>query len=52
MASLDIDSLFTDIPLDETIDICFNQLFQSTNIFEVFTKTKLKQLLRSAVKES
>ena len=52
MASLDIDSLFTDIPLDETIDICFNQLFQNTNIFEVFTKTKLKQLLRSTVKES
>ena len=52
MASLDIDSLFTDIPLDETIDICFNQLFQNTNIFEVFTKTKLKQLLRSTVKKS
>ena len=26
MASLDVDSLFTNIPLDETIDICINSL--------------------------
>ena len=26
MASLDIDSLFTNIPLDETIDICVDNL--------------------------
>ena len=26
MASLDVDSLFTNIPLDETIDICVDNL--------------------------
>ena len=30
MGSLDVDSLFTNIPLDETIDICINQLFENT----------------------
>ena len=29
MASLDIDTLFTNIPLDETIDICIKKLFQT-----------------------
>ena len=28
MASLDLDSLFTNVPLDETIEICVNELFQ------------------------
>ena len=28
MASLDIDSLFTNIPLDETIDICIDSLYK------------------------
>ena len=27
MASLDLDSLFTNIPLDETIDICLDNLY-------------------------
>ena len=30
VASLDIDSLFTNVPLDETIEICFNELFKSS----------------------
>ena len=45
MGSLDADSLFTNIPLDETIDICINQLFENTDTVEGFTKSKLKQLL-------
>ena len=28
MASLDVDSLFTNVPLDETIEICVNKLFK------------------------
>ena len=28
MASLDVDSLFTNIPLDETIDICIDSLYK------------------------
>ena len=31
MGSLDVDSFFTNIPLDETIDICINQLFENTD---------------------
>ena len=32
MGSLDIDSLFTNIPLQETIEICTNNLFKNSNI--------------------
>ena len=52
MGSLDVDSLFTNIPLDETIDICVNQLFVNTDTVEGFTKSELKQLLSLATKES
>ena len=31
MGSLDVDLLFTNIPLDETIDICVNQLFENAH---------------------
>ena len=41
MGSLDVDSLFTNIPLDETIDICVNQLFENTDAVEGFTKSEL-----------
>ena len=51
MGSLDVDSLFTNIPLDETIDICVNQLFENTDTVEGFTKSELKQL-SLATKES
>ena len=52
MGSLDVDSLFTNIPLDETIDICVNQLFENTDTVEGFTKSDLKQLQSLATKES
>ena len=45
MGSLDVDSLFTNIPLDETIDICANQLLENTGTGEGFAKSELKQLL-------
>ena len=52
MGSLDVNSLFTNIPLDETIDICVNQLFENTDSVESFIKSELKQLLSLATKES
>ena len=52
MGSLDVDSLFTNIPLDKTIDICTNQLFENTDTVEGFKKSELKQLLCLATKES
>ena len=29
MVSLDVDSLFTNVPLNETIDICIDSLYSS-----------------------
>ena len=52
MGSLDVDSLFTNIPLDETIDICINQLFENTDTAEGFKKSELKHLLCLPTKES
>ena len=36
MASLDVDALFTNIGLDETIDICVKKLFKTPNILVTF----------------
>ena len=52
MGSLDVDSLFTNILLDETIDICINQLSENTDTVEGFKKSELKQLLCLATKET
>ena len=52
MGNLDVDSLFTNTPLDETIDICINQLFENTDTMEGFKKSELKQLLCLATRES
>ena len=51
IGSLDVDSLFTTIPLDKTIDICVNQLFENTDTVTGFTKLELKQLLCFVTKE-
>ena len=45
MGSLDANSLFTNIPLDEFIDVCVNQFFENTDTVEGFTKSELSQLL-------
>ena len=52
VGSLDVDSLFTNIPLKKTIDLCINQLFENTDTVEVFTKSELKKLLCLAKKGS
>ena len=52
MASLDVESLFTNIPLEETIDNIINDLYLSTEKVHNFEKHKLKQLLMFAVFES
>ena len=38
MGSLDVDSLFTNIPLEETIDICTNALFENMEKVEGLSK--------------
>ena len=52
MGSLDIDSLFTNIPLEETIEICTNNFFKSKGISHGFKKSEFKDLLSLATKES
>ena len=32
MGTLDVDSLFTNIPLDETIDICTNTIYSQQDV--------------------
>ena len=49
MASFDIKSLFTNIPLNETIEICLNRLFENDEEKILnFTKTQMKYLLTLA----
>ena len=51
MVSLDVDWLFSKIPLGETIDICANTIFK--NIERVgLSKIEFKELLSLAAKES
>ena len=52
IGSLDVDSLFTNIPLEETINICCETLFKETDIYEGYSKSEFKTLLSLASKES
>ena len=51
MGSLDIDSLFTNILLEETIEICTNYLFKNEDIVHGLKKSEFKDLFL-ATKES
>ena len=50
MASFDVESLFTNIPLQETVNICVDSLFGQSKTFLNFTKDLFKELLTLAVK--
>ena len=52
MGNLDVDSLFTNIPVEETIDICTNTLFENMGKVEGWSKKELNKLLYLATKES
>ena len=52
MASFDIESLFTNIPIQETIEICVNILFSNSSTVFGFTKSIFKNFLELAVKNS
>ena len=52
MASLDVDSLFTNIPLDETINICTESIFNESDTVEGLNKSEFKELLSLSTKES
>jgi len=53
MASLDVDSLFTNIPLDEAVKICVERLYSNdTNKINGIPKSDFQKLLELATKES
>ena len=52
MASLDVESLFTNIPLEETIENCVNDLFFDKSKIDNLSKQDVYDLLSVAAKES
>ena len=53
MASLDVDAFITNIPLDDIIDICVKQLFQtSETLIKEISENDFCNLLNLATKES
>ena len=52
VASLDVDSLFTNIPLDETINICFDNLYNDNEKTSNIPQHDFRSLLNIATKES
>ena len=51
MGSLDVDSIFTNIPLEETIEICTNEIFKECKTIEGLSKSKFKELWSLATKD-
>ena len=52
IASLDVDVLFTDIPLDEIIDICVKKLFKNPEtLVKGTSKNDFRDALNLAMKE-
>lgn len=53
MVSLDIESLFTNVPVAETIDIILSKLFANVDdLYHGFTRTEFASLLKLAVEDS
>ena len=52
MDSVDVESVFTSIPLEENIENKINDLFLTTDKFHNLEKEELKQLLTFATYES
>ena len=52
MVSLDVESLFSNIPLNETVNICLDNLFNACDTFSGFSRELFKQLLELAVKNT
>ena len=49
MASLDVESLFTNIPLEETIKICSDLLYKNQNLVNSLDKDNFEKLLKTAL---
>ena len=52
MCSFDVVSLYTNIPVDEAIDICLNKLYCNDEIVYNLTRSQFKKLLNYCVKQN
>ena len=56
MASFDVSSLFTNVPLDECVDLCVDLLFEDCDTFVFkdckFNRDQFRKLLNFAVKDN
>ena len=52
MASLDVDSLFTNVPLDETLDIITNKLWDNNVKIENLSYSEIHEMLSITTKTS
>ena len=52
LGSLDVDSLFTNIPLEETINICTELIYDQNDSIEGLNKSVFKELLSLGTKKS
>ena len=52
MASHDVDSLFTKVPFDETIEVCINELFKSSETVSGPDKQQVLEMLSLTTKGS
>ena len=52
MASLDVEGLFSNLPLDETIENCIDDFFSNNDTVHNFIKEDLKELLKFVCNES
>ena len=52
MSSLGVDSLFTNMPLEENIEICTNESFKKFETVEGLNESEFKELLLLTTKDS
>ena len=52
MASFDIESLFTNIPLQETVDLCVKKFFKDRTHVDNLSKGSFRELRTRAISES
>ena len=52
MGSLDLESLFTSVPLDRTIKICIDELFECEITVSGLNKQKMFEIISLTIKES
>ena len=50
MGSLDLDSLFTNISLDETIDICANTIYSEQDVIQGINREEFRNFFITSYK--